>query len=322
MPLAAARHRRPSTRPRSRRRCARACRGEVRFDAGSRALYATDASNYRQVPIGVVVPRDDRRRGRRPSRSAARTARRPVARRRHQPRRAVLQRRGRDRLLEVHATRSSRSTRARASRASQPGVRARRPARARPSSTSSPSAPIPSTHSHCTLGGMIGNNSCGVHSLMAGQGPVRQRRRARHPAPTTARGCASAHDRDEELRARSSPRAAARARSTRGLRALRDRYADADPRALPEDSAPRLRLQPRRAAARERLPRRARAGRHRGHLRHRPRGDAAPGPQPAVRVAARARLSRRLRRPATTCRGPASSSRSASKGSTTAWSTT
>src|SRR5437879_13446867 len=33
-------------------------RGEVRFDAGSRALYATDGSNYRQVPIGVVLPRD------------------------------------------------------------------------------------------------------------------------------------------------------------------------------------------------------------------------------------------------------------------------
>jgi hypothetical protein len=32
-------------------------RGEVRFDPGSRALYATDASNFRQVPIGVVVPR-------------------------------------------------------------------------------------------------------------------------------------------------------------------------------------------------------------------------------------------------------------------------
>jgi hypothetical protein len=31
-------------------------RGEVRFDAGSRALYATDGSNYRQVPIGVVIP--------------------------------------------------------------------------------------------------------------------------------------------------------------------------------------------------------------------------------------------------------------------------
>src|ERR1051325_11497638 len=34
-------------------------RGEVRFDAGSRALYSTDGSNYRQVPIGVVLPRDE-----------------------------------------------------------------------------------------------------------------------------------------------------------------------------------------------------------------------------------------------------------------------
>src|SRR5579884_3870797 len=35
-----------------------AVRGEVRFDAGSRALYATDGSVYRQVPIGVVLPKD------------------------------------------------------------------------------------------------------------------------------------------------------------------------------------------------------------------------------------------------------------------------
>src|SRR5215472_4781244 len=33
-------------------------KGEVRFDSGSRALYATDGSNYRQVPIGVVLPHD------------------------------------------------------------------------------------------------------------------------------------------------------------------------------------------------------------------------------------------------------------------------
>src|SRR5262247_300327 len=33
-------------------------RGEVRFSAGDRALYSSDASNYRQVPIGVVIPRD------------------------------------------------------------------------------------------------------------------------------------------------------------------------------------------------------------------------------------------------------------------------
>src|SRR3569832_2032564 len=36
----------------------KAVQGEVRFDRGSRALYATDGSNYRQVPIGVVIPRD------------------------------------------------------------------------------------------------------------------------------------------------------------------------------------------------------------------------------------------------------------------------
>ena len=30
-------------------------------------------------------------------------------------------------------------------------------------------APDPSTHNHYTLGGMIGNNSCGVHSMMGGE---------------------------------------------------------------------------------------------------------------------------------------------------------
>src|SRR5713226_4474357 len=34
-------------------------KGEVRFDRGSRALYATDGSNNRQIPIGLVVPRDE-----------------------------------------------------------------------------------------------------------------------------------------------------------------------------------------------------------------------------------------------------------------------
>src|SRR5437764_13986815 len=35
----------------------RTVKGEVRLDAGSKAMYAVDASNYRQVPIGVVVPK-------------------------------------------------------------------------------------------------------------------------------------------------------------------------------------------------------------------------------------------------------------------------
>ena len=34
-----------------------AVRGEVRFSEGSRALYANDSSVYRQIPIGVVIPR-------------------------------------------------------------------------------------------------------------------------------------------------------------------------------------------------------------------------------------------------------------------------
>ncbi|HEV2075671.1 MAG TPA: hypothetical protein VGR10_05490, partial [Thermoleophilaceae bacterium] len=32
--------------------------GEVRFDAGTRAIYSHDSSNYRQAPIGVVIPKD------------------------------------------------------------------------------------------------------------------------------------------------------------------------------------------------------------------------------------------------------------------------
>src|SRR3954471_18104491 len=38
------------------RALAESVRGEVRFDSGSRALYAHDASNHRRVPLGVVVP--------------------------------------------------------------------------------------------------------------------------------------------------------------------------------------------------------------------------------------------------------------------------
>ena len=35
----------------------RTVEGEVRFDRGSKSMYAVDASNYRQVPIGVVIPK-------------------------------------------------------------------------------------------------------------------------------------------------------------------------------------------------------------------------------------------------------------------------
>ena len=36
----------------------RSLRGEARFDSTNRAAYASDSSNYRQVPLGVVFPRD------------------------------------------------------------------------------------------------------------------------------------------------------------------------------------------------------------------------------------------------------------------------
>ncbi len=39
------------------RELSKAVTGEVRFDAGSKAMYANDASNFRQVPIGVVIPK-------------------------------------------------------------------------------------------------------------------------------------------------------------------------------------------------------------------------------------------------------------------------
>jgi FAD/FMN-containing dehydrogenase/Fe-S oxidoreductase len=141
--------------------------GEVRFDNGSRALYATDASNYRQVPIGVVLPRntDD-------VIAAVSLAREYGA--------PLLCRGGGTSLagqccnvavvldfskymaeiLEVDPVRRLAVV--------QPGVvldKLRNAAEKHKLTF----APDPATHDRCTLGGMIGNNSCGVHSVMAGK---------------------------------------------------------------------------------------------------------------------------------------------------------
>jgi FAD/FMN-containing dehydrogenase/Fe-S oxidoreductase len=141
--------------------------GEVRFDAGARAAYASDASNYRQVPIGVVLPR-----------SAEDVVAAVAACREHGA--PILARGGGtslcgqtvnvavvidaskylDRVLELDA-------RARLARV-EPGVvcDALRASAERNGLTFGPD---PATHSRCTLGGMIGNNSCGAHSVMAGK---------------------------------------------------------------------------------------------------------------------------------------------------------
>jgi FAD/FMN-containing dehydrogenase/Fe-S oxidoreductase len=141
-------------------------RGEVRFDPGSRALYATDLSAYRQVPIGVVVPRD-----------ADDVAAAVEACRAHEA--PVLGRGGgtslggqtcnvavvidfskyMNRLLDVDVER-------RLARV-EPGLVGMdlRTATAEHGLTW---APDPATFEYCTLGGMIANNSCGVHSTMLG----------------------------------------------------------------------------------------------------------------------------------------------------------
>jgi FAD/FMN-containing dehydrogenase/Fe-S oxidoreductase len=139
----------------------------VRFSRGDRATYATDASNYRHVPIGVVVPLD----------ADDVVAAVEVCRQHDAP---ILPRgagtslagqcanvavvvdfskhlRG---ILEVDAERR----RARV----QPGVvlDALRDAAELHGLTFGPD---PASHAWCTLGGMIGNNSCGVHSVTAGK---------------------------------------------------------------------------------------------------------------------------------------------------------
>jgi FAD/FMN-containing dehydrogenase/Fe-S oxidoreductase len=139
--------------------------GEVRFDDGSRALYATDGSNYRQVPIGVVIPRDVE--------DVIHTV--AIAREFETP---LLSRGGgtslagqccnaavvmdfskyMHRVLEIDPHK-------RLARV-EPGC-VLDDLRSAAEQYHLTFGPDPETHNHCTLGGMLGNNSCGVHSLLS-----------------------------------------------------------------------------------------------------------------------------------------------------------
>jgi FAD/FMN-containing dehydrogenase/Fe-S oxidoreductase len=144
----------------------RAVRGEVGFDTTSRALTTMDASNYRRVPLGVVAPRDAddvaavlevcRERG---VPVVARGGGTSIAGQatgtgvvldftRHMNRLVGLDPEGRTAVV-------------------QPGL-----VLDRLQDAAAPHGlrfgPDPSTHSRCTLGGMIGNNSCGSHSVAWG----------------------------------------------------------------------------------------------------------------------------------------------------------
>ena len=141
--------------------------GEVRFDAGSRAAYSTDASNFRQVPIGVVVPRS-------PDAAVQAVA---VCRAHDVP----LLSRGGGTSLAGQCTNEavvidwskychrveSVDTHSRSCLV-QPGIvldvlnRELAPTGLR-------FGPEPATHMNCTIGGMIGNNSCGATAQRTGK---------------------------------------------------------------------------------------------------------------------------------------------------------
>jgi FAD/FMN-containing dehydrogenase/Fe-S oxidoreductase len=141
--------------------------GEVRFDEGSRALYANDGSNYRQVPIGVVIPRTIE--------DVIQTV--ALARKYEAP---ILARGGGtslagqccnvavvidfskylNQIIELNPQEKYAWV--------QPGVVLDH-LRKRANQFDLTYGPDPSTHEYCNLGGMIGNNSCGVHSVLAGR---------------------------------------------------------------------------------------------------------------------------------------------------------
>src|SRR4051794_12413482 len=145
---------------------AREQRGEVRFSPGSRALYANDASVYRQVPIGVVVPRtvEDvvaavavcRRHG---APIVARGCGTGLAGQTVNAAGLVDFSKHLDAIVELDPQRRFARV--------QPGVVLDR-LREAAEEHGLTFGPDPATHSRCTLGGMIGNNSCGVHSILAG----------------------------------------------------------------------------------------------------------------------------------------------------------
>jgi FAD/FMN-containing dehydrogenase/Fe-S oxidoreductase len=142
-------------------------RGEVRFDTTSRAVFAADASNYRHVPIGVVQPADTDdvlaalevcRRHLTPI--VARGAGTSIAGQAVNAAVVLDFSRHLGHVLDIDPV-------AQLARV-QPGVvldELRR--QAAPHGLTF--GPDPSTHSRCTIGGMIGNNACGSHSVAWGK---------------------------------------------------------------------------------------------------------------------------------------------------------
>jgi FAD/FMN-containing dehydrogenase/Fe-S oxidoreductase len=139
--------------------------GEVRFDDGTRALYATDGSNYRQVPMGVVLPKTQK--------DIIDTV--ALCKKHGVP---VLSRGGGTSLagqgcnVAVVMDMSKYYNQVKWFDAEnklvhvEPGIVLDH-MKHETEKKGLTFGPDPSTHDHCTIGGMLGNNSCGVHSVMA-----------------------------------------------------------------------------------------------------------------------------------------------------------
>ena len=148
----------------------RTVEGEVRFDRGSQAMYAVDASNYRQVPIGVVVPKSEE--------DVVQTVR--ACRRFGAP---VLSRGGGTSLAGQCCNVAVVMDWSKYMHGVLEVNRDSRWARVLPGTTCDELrnrvlkdtnnllnwGPDPATHNHCCFGGMIGNNSCGAHAQMSGK---------------------------------------------------------------------------------------------------------------------------------------------------------
>ncbi len=142
-------------------------RGEVHFDMAFRAMYAADSSNYRQLPIGVILPRDATDVV--AALAACRAAGAAVL-----PRGAGTSLAGQCANVAVvfdfskYMNGLTSMDPGKKLAIVQPGIvldRVREAAELHHLTY----APDPATHSRCTLGGMIGNNSCGVHGLLGGK---------------------------------------------------------------------------------------------------------------------------------------------------------
>ncbi|BCL26161.1 FAD-binding and (Fe-S)-binding domain-containing protein [Streptomyces aurantiacus] len=194
--------------------------GEVRFDAGTRAAYSTDGSNYRQVPIGVVVPRT----------VEAATEAVAVCREHGVP---LLSRGGGTSLAgeccntavvvdwSKYCNRLLSVDPANRRCVVEPGI-VLDDLNRQLAEHGLQYGPRPATHPNCTIGGMIGNNSCGSTAQAYGK-VVDNLRRLEVLTYDGARMWVGATD-DAEL-ARLTTGAGREAELYRGLVALRDRYA-------------------------------------------------------------------------------------------------